>query len=270
MPISTCRDDFDVHCPADYLTGEVERLAAEVKILTESIAHDLRTPLTRARARLHRICQAAGNEADEIVRVIAELDEVLERLGTLLRISEIEARERQAGFSRVNLSAFIEQVVDLYQPLAEAGRIRLMKGDGHSAEIAADPKLLFEAVSRLVENAIKFTGAGGVVKIEIGDDHGRPRIIVEDNGPGIPADQRATAPKRFHRTEGNQSTGDAGLGLSVVSAIVRLHRFQFALQDASPGVRAVIECWVPREFCTQRKRGLQPRRCKGGTPTDRP
>jgi signal transduction histidine kinase len=243
MPTSNRHDELDMFAATvNHMMGEVERLMAEVKGSTETIAHDLRTPLTHARAQLRRIQQATVYQAEDIARVAAEIDEVLERFRALLRISELEARERHAGFSRVDLAEIIEQVVDLYQPLAEAGGVRLSAAGPCEATVEADPKLLFEAVSNLVDNAIKFTGDGGVVEVRLGGDPACPQIIIQDNGPGIPAGERSAVLQRFYRGERNRLIPGSGLGLSIVTAIVRLHGFELALQDANPGLRAVIEC----------------------------
>ena len=246
MPTSNRNDELDMFATTvNYMMGEVERLMSEVKGSTDTIAHDLRTPLTRARAQLHRIQQADTIEPVEIARVTAEIDEVLERFRALLRISELEARERHAGFSRADLTGIIEQVVDLYQPLAEAGGVTLSAGRRRWITVEADPKLLFEAVSNLVDNAIKFTGAGGTVEVRLGEDPARPEIIVEDNGPGIPAVERTAVLQRFYRGERNRLASGSGLGLSIVAAIMRLHGFDLVLHDAHPGLKAVIQCSPP-------------------------
>jgi signal transduction histidine kinase len=110
------------------------------------------------------------------------------------------------------------------------------------ATVEADPKLLFEAVSNLIDNAIKFGGRGSTVQVRVGKDAARPQLIVQDDGPGIPANERAAVLQRFYRAERNRPIPGSGLGLSVVAAIVRLHDFELVLEDADPGVRAVIEC----------------------------
>jgi len=246
MPTSNRHDELDMFAATvNYMMGEVERLMSEVKGSTDTIAHDLRTPLTRARAQLHRIQQASTIEPGEIARVIAEIDEVLERFRALVRISELEARERHSGFSRADLTGIIQQVVDLYQPLAEAGGVKLSAAGRRGTTIDADPKLLFEAVSNLVDNAIKFTGDGGTVEVRLGDDPARPEIIVQDNGPGIPAGERTAVLQRFYRGERNRLTSGSGLGLSIVAAIMRLHSFKLVFRDADPGLWAVIECRPP-------------------------
>jgi signal transduction histidine kinase len=243
MPTSDRHDELDMFAATvNYMMDEVERLMSEVKASTETIAHDLRTPLTRARAQLHRLQQSPAHEPEAIARVTAEIDVVLERFRALLRISELEARERHAGFSRVDLGDIVRQVVELYQPLAEAGGVRLSAAAGDGQTVEADPKLLFEAVSNLVDNAIKFTGAGGGVEVGLGHDPGRPRIVIRDDGPGIPAGERTAVLQRFYRGERDRLIPGSGLGLSIVAAIVKLHGFELALADADPGLLAVIEC----------------------------
>jgi signal transduction histidine kinase len=115
--------------------------------------------------------------------------------------------------------------------------------DGARGSIAhADPELLFEALSNLIDNAIKFSPHGGTVRVRVGSDPERPQLIVEDNGPGIPPQERTAVLQRFYRVERNRPIPGSGLGLSVVAAIVRLHDFDLVLEDAAPGVRAIIEC----------------------------
>jgi signal transduction histidine kinase len=243
MPISHRNDELDLFAAnVNSMMSEIERLMAEVKGSTDTIAHDLRTPLTRARAQLHRLQQTEHPDRDELARVTAEIDEVLERFRALMRISELEARGRRAGFAATDLARVLAQAVELYQPLAEDGDVTLVLTVDHPATIDADAKLMFEAASNLIDNAIKFTGAGGVVQVRLEDNGTSPRIVVEDNGPGIPAEERVTVLQRFYRGERDRLIPGSGLGLAVVSAIVRLHGFALTLSDAGPGLRAVITC----------------------------
>jgi signal transduction histidine kinase len=243
MPTSTNNDELDMFASTvNFMMDEVERLMMEVRGVTETVAHDLRTPLTRARAQLHRLQQDGSSSPADLARVTAELDVVLERFRALLRISELEGRERQAGFQTIDLAAIVAEAVELYQPLAEAGSVRLNATDTPSVTIEADPKLLFEAVSNLVDNAIKFSSPGGSVMVGLGDDPTRPRIIVQDDGPGVAKSERSAVLQRFYRSPESRLIPGSGLGLSIVSAIMRLHRFELILHDAEPGLIAVIEC----------------------------
>jgi signal transduction histidine kinase len=243
LPTSRRHDELDMFAATvNYTMGEVERLMREVKTATDTIAHDLRTPLTRARAQLYRLEQSGDVTPLDIARVTAELDTVLERFRALMRISELEAAGRRAGFAPTDLARLAADVCDLYQPLAEANGVEFRCPEARSIVVAADPKLLFEAVSNLVDNAIKFTAKGGAVTLRLDDDAARPGIVVEDTGPGIPQAEKAAVLQRFYRGERDRMVPGSGLGLSIVAAIVRLHRFELELADADPGLKAVIIC----------------------------
>jgi signal transduction histidine kinase len=242
MPVSTRHDELDMFASTvNHMIEEVERLMAEVKGATETIAHDLRTPLTRARARLSRLQHALDDDprGEDALAVIDELDTVLGRFAAVLRISELEARRRRAGFMPIDPGELVRQAVDLYGPVAEAREVRLEAATEPAPTIEADSKLLFEALSNLVDNAIKFTPPGGRVQVRVETG---PRLVVEDNGPGVPEGEQAAVLQRFYRGERDRLTPGSGLGLSIVSAIVRLHGFTLRLEDAQPGLRAMIDC----------------------------
>ena len=244
LPARSPGDELDTFAATvNYMLDEVERLMGEVKGAAETIAHALRTPLTRARAQLHRLSQTPGAAPGELVRVTAELDDVLERFRVLMRISELEAHGRLSGFTQADLSGLVADAADLYQPLAEAGGVSLAWSAPAGVTAPADPKLLFEAVSNLLDNAIKFAGPGGRVDLALED--GPVQIVVTDTGPGIPATERAAVLQRFYRIERDRVKPGSGLGLSIVAAILRLHRFELRLEDAAPGLRAVIDCAPP-------------------------
>ncbi len=245
VPVAGRHDELDMFAATvNQMLEEIERLMTEVRGSTETIAHDLRTPLTRARAQLHRLQQASGDHAADVARVIVELDTVLERFRALLRISELETAKRRAGFAPVNLAETLREVAELYEPLAEESGVAL-SWQGGEATVEADPKLLFEAISNLVDNAIKFTGAGGAVRLRLAGDALQPQVIVEDNGPGIAPAERSAVLQRFYRSERDRARPGSGLGLSIAAAIVRVHRFELELRDAEPGLAAVIRCKAP-------------------------
>ncbi len=243
MPAGRRGDELDMLATTiNHMMDEVERLMSEVKGATETIAHDLLTPLSRAAIQLRRLQQSPSADPEELAHVTTGLNELLDRFHAILRIAELDARQRRAGFARVDLAQVIAPIEDLYQPLAEAGGVRLLTDRGPPALVEADPKLLFEAVCNLVDNAIKFAGGGSTVRVRLGPDPAAPRIIVQDDGPGIAADKRAAVLQRFYRADRHRPIPGSGLGLSVVAAIVRLHGFELTLEDADPGLRAVIDC----------------------------
>lgn len=247
MPILGRGDELDLL--ADTVNGMVEevgRVIGQVKSVTDAIAHDLRTPLTRMRSHLDRARRSEDVDPDTAGRLdlaIADLDTVLDRFTALLRISEIEAGSRRAGFADVSLDPLLGSVVDLYQPLAEDRGVALSLRGLPGASVHGDQSLLFEALSNLVDNAIKFANEGGQVDVSVmGADQGLV-VQVSDNGPGIPEDQRQSVLRRFDRGNATAQVSGSGLGLSVVAAIVHLHQFTLVLDEADPGL--VVKIVVP-------------------------
>jgi signal transduction histidine kinase len=227
------------------MLDDIERLMHEVKGVTDEIAHDLRTPLTRLLAGLERARRRAHSveEYDEAVEeAIAETRGILTTFGALLRIAEVEAGARRAGFTTLDLNTLATDVTDFYEPLAERKGLSLsLKTEGAPAEIAGDPSLLFEAISNLVDNAIKFTPPGGQVILRILGGSDRLGFEVSDTGPGIPETERNVVLQRFHRAERSRHTPGSGLGLSLVAAVARLHGLRLAIEDAEPGCR--VRLW---------------------------
>jgi signal transduction histidine kinase len=252
LPVSHRRDEIDMLASlANAMMDESERLLWEVKSVGENVAHDLRTPLNRLRALLYRVRQETrleGRERVMIDQALAETDELLTRFRALQRIGEIERRDRQAFFEPVRLQAVLDDVIALHEPLAEDRGVTLVREIQESAPaISADPTLLFEAVSNLVDNALKFTPSGGEVRLRLLAKEQGPRIEVLDNGPGVPVEEREAILQRFYRAKRTRTEPGSGLGLSIVTAIARLHHFTLSLGDARPGLRVALDCW-PRGF----------------------
>ncbi len=243
LPISRRRDELDMLTAIVNKTlDEIERLMSEVKSVCDNIAHDLRTPLTRMRALIHRAQQQANAQGPIFERVISEMDSLLLRFRALLRISEIENKQRQAGFKTVRLSDILEQAVAFFEPLAEDKSINLSLSIEEVAPIQGDGELLFEAIANLLDNAIKFTPSGGKVVARLCRGAGGARIDIVDTGPGIQASERAAVLNRFYRGTNNPSIPGFGLGLSIVMAIVRLHDFEFELGETESRNRVSIFC----------------------------
>jgi signal transduction histidine kinase len=248
LPVSPRRDEIDMLAGvANAMMDESERLLWEVKSVGENVAHDLRTPLNRLRALLYRVHQETrleGAERQMIDQALAETDDLLTRFRALQRIGEIERRDRQSFFEPVRLQSVLEHVLELHEPLAED------RGVGLDAEIApdaptvsADPTLLFEAVSNLVDNALKFTPRGGHVRLRLLVREEGPSIEVVDDGPGVPKGERDSVLQRFYRAKRTGNEPGSGLGLSIVTAIARMHHFTLVLDDARPGLRVALNCW---------------------------
>ncbi|MDG9883627.1 MULTISPECIES: sensor histidine kinase [Pseudomonas] len=248
LPLSQRRDELDMLAAiVNAMLDRIERLMHEVKGVCDNIAHDLRTPLTRLRAQLYRIRQQAGDDAPQaeaMEQAIAETDTLMARFRGLLRISELEDRQRRAGFVELETGALLAELHDFYLPLAEDGEIALaLKMPEALPPLFGDHELLFEALANLVGNAMKFTPAGGQVRISASSDDDGVHIAVEDSGPGIPAEERETVLKRFYRSEEGHKHAGFGLGLSIVAAIVDLHGFGLEVGESDlGGARLVMHC----------------------------
>ncbi|NKF24170.1 sensor histidine kinase [Solimonas marina] len=247
LPVSGRRDELDLLASiVNTMLVELERSMSEVKGVCDNIAHDLRTPLTRLRAQLHRVRQQMAPDSEEnavLERCSSDVESLLARFAALLRISEMEDRRRRAGFGSVDVVAMLEEIHELYAPLAEDKGVALQLDLEPLAPIDADRELLIEAISNLLSNAIKFTPAGGSVRLHarrVGDG---AKVCVVDTGPGIPAGERDVVLQRFYRGESTRQLPGSGLGLSIVSAIVRLHGFHLDIGPGDQGgTRVTLHC----------------------------
>jgi signal transduction histidine kinase len=229
------------------MLDEIERLMHEVKGVTEDIAHDLRTPLTRLLAGLERVRRRGTSVADYQIAIddaVAETKDILGTFTALLRIAEVESGARRAGFGTLDLDMVAADVAELYEPVAEAKGIVLSLQTAGEAAIAGDPSLFFEALGNLVDNAIKYSPAGSAVRLRVFAAGDRIGVDVSDTGPGIPEAERGAVLRRYHRVDKCRSTPGSGLGLSLVAAVAKVHNFQLAIEDARPGCRIVL--WSDR------------------------
>jgi signal transduction histidine kinase len=225
------------------MLDDIGRLLEEIRGVGDDIAHDLRTPLTRLRARLEgALLRAESHQAmAEIMRqAMADLDQAFALITALLRLGQIEGSARRAGFAPVSLGAIAVELEDLYAPLAELRGVALHIHASSDAMVLGDRDLLFEAAANLLDNAMKFTPAGGAVELRAFLDGGDAVLSVRDNGPGIAENERGHVLKRFYRTDRSRNTPGHGLGLSLVAAITRLHAFGLVLADAAPGLDVEI------------------------------
>jgi signal transduction histidine kinase len=245
LPARGGSDPFDqLAVSVNRMLGEIETLIQEIAGIGDNIAHDLRTPLTRVRVRLER-----GRERAETVeelravadQAIAGVDQSLTIITALLRIAEIEHSRRLEGFSEVRLGPLLSEVGDLYEPIAEDKGVTLRVEANEEATVHGDRDLLFEAVANLVDNAVKFTPEGGRVVLTLTHRDGESVIRISDTGPGIPEAEKQAVTKRFYRADKSRKTKGLGLGLSLVSAIVKLHGFRLTIA-AGPGGAVEIVC----------------------------
>jgi len=228
------------------MLDEIERLVDEMRGVGDDIAHDLRSPLARMRARLEGALGRAKT-LDELAaavgHAIADLDQAFAMITGLLRIGQIEGSARRAGFAPVSLSAIAREAAELYQPVAELHGVAMSISEAPDMIVQGDRDLLFEVAANLLDNAVKFTPAGGNVEVRTYDGGSGPVLSVRDSGPGIPVAERAAVLKRFHRGDRSRHVAGHGLGLSLVAAIVRLHMFHLHIADAAPGLLIEMRGW---------------------------
>lgn len=245
--ISRRGDEFDMIAGIiNTMVEQIERLLRQVKGSTDAIAHDLRTPLSHLRTRLERIALSppiAGDPDGDAAGLLAgardELDAVLTRFRALLRMSELEAMHRLSQFAVFDPIDMMRDVAELYEPLAEERGIALVCEGQAGLSILGDDRLLFEAISNLVENAIKFSPPGGRIMLGVAETGGDVAIVVADDGPGIPLAERAHVLERFQRGSApvDAGGGGSGLGLSLVAVIVALHGYTLNLDPGNDGPR---------------------------------
>ncbi len=244
-------DEFDrLSETINEMLERISRLMDGVRQVSNAIAHDLRTPITRARARLEDAALHAKSEADlqaAIERAIADLDGIVAVFQALLRIAEIEAGARRSAFAPFDAVPLLADLVDLYSAVAEEKGISLLLESPDQLPFFGDRELIQQAIANLLDNALKFSPPGGMVRLSA-ENAGRMIVIsVADRGPGIPADDRGRAMERFYRGEAARNTPGAGLGLALVQAIAQLHAGSLSLTDNMPGLKAMLRLPVTVE-----------------------
>ncbi len=244
IPLRGTGDEWDeLAANLNAMLARIEELVEANRQVSDNLAHDLRTPLTRLRGRLEKAYHhpPASDEYPTLLgRAIAELDGVLQTFSSLLRISRIEAQDRGEGFRTIDLCALAREVVELFEPAAEeAGTgLRICGADG--VTVAGDRDLLFDALSNLMDNAIKYGGRNGTAMVAITRTEAGAAIAVADRGPGIPPGERGNVLQRFYRLERSRSSPGNGLGLSLVAAVAHLHGARIELFDNAPGLRVTL------------------------------
>jgi signal transduction histidine kinase len=246
IPLRGTKDEWDQLAEnLNAMLDRIEDLMREVGQVSDNVAHDLRTPLTRLRGRLEK----AGREALDPERSHAlvadsmrELDAVLGTFSALLRISRIEALDPRTTFRVIDLYEVASEVAELFDAAAEEKGGRVKFESGGVVPVLGDRDLLFDAISNLIDNAIKHGGASDV-QVTVRNKGDSPTISVADRGPGIPLEERRHVLKRFYRIERSRNSPGNGLGLSLVAAVAQLHGARIEMQDNGPGLK--IQLWFP-------------------------
>ncbi len=248
LPLSPRRDELDMLASAvNTMLEHIEQLMLEVKSVCDGIAHDLRTPLTRLRARLYQLQKLPLQDAhaQTLNLALEESESIMSRFQGLLRISELEDTRRRSAFQAFQPEALLQQAHEFYEPLAQEKNQRLMLClGGEYPALQGDVSLLFEALVNLMDNAIKFTQAGGEIQLSCWRTEHSLTIEVLDNGPGIPVHERKDVTRRLYRGDATRQQPGNGLGLSLVAAIARLHGFGLSIKAGHEGcgTRVVLDC----------------------------
>nr|WP_255768873.1 HAMP domain-containing sensor histidine kinase [Maritalea mediterranea] len=252
LPLTKRNDEYDrVSENLNEMLDRIESLMAGLKEVTDNVAHDLKTPLTRLRNKVERALNR--NDDPEQMRqalqaTIEESDQLIRTFNALLLIARVEAGAPDGSFESVAVNEIIEDIVDLYQPVAEDSGIELSTNLAPVSSVKGSRELIGQAVVNLVENAIKYAKAAeGAPKIEIAleQQQNHIRLCVSDNGKGIPERDRERVLERFVRLEESRSEAGSGLGLSLVSAVARLHKGKLEILDNNPGTKVLIT--LPKE-----------------------
>ncbi len=225
-------DSFGLLCmQINAMLDRIGELMIDLRGIGDDIAHQVRTPLTRLRAKLERITEAPDHAGTTTAAAAAlvEIDGVLAIVAALLRIRELEDHARRSRFAPVDLVKLVTDAVELHAPGAEDSGVALRLRVVAPATVTGDADLLMEAVSNLVDNAVKFGPPGGAVDLVLDRVDGRPRMSVLDQGSGVPPADRDLVTQRFYR--GYHDKAGVGLGLSLVQAIVELHGCRLLFAD---------------------------------------
>ncbi|WP_217637497.1 sensor histidine kinase [Desulfuromusa kysingii] len=244
IPSSGGDDDFDkLVATLNRMLDQIEILMQGVKQVTNNIAHDLRTPLSRLRRRLDMLRENdhGDNCDDELIeQAIGEADGLLATFKALLRISEVESGSRLVGFQAVDVAELLHDLIEFYDPLSEEKGQSIVLETQSIKPFQGDRDLLFQAFANVLDNAIKYTPAGGKIQIKADDNSQQLQVSICDTGIGIPPSDREKVFNRFYRRETSRSSPGNGLGLSLVEAIVNLHQGQIILSGNSPGLTVKI------------------------------
>ena len=245
VPTRGTGDDFDrLASSLNRMLDRVSELMDSVRQISNDVAHDLRTPLTRLHQRLERtlVCdQSAANYRAAIERSLAEVEEILTTFGALLRIAQVETGSRRAGFRPLDLSEVFLSVVEAFQPSAEEAGHAIVAHSDPDLWLQGDRELLVQMAANLIENAIHHTPAGTRIEIDLRRRSTLIVVTVRDDGPGVPEDERDRVFQRFYRLDKSRSSFGNGLGLSMVRAIADLHQAEIRILDNLPGMIVSIQ-----------------------------
>lgn len=245
VPLSGAGDSFDrLGMQINAMLDRISTLMEELRLLTDSLAHDLRSPASRLRAAAHAAAEASdpGEQEDLLNSVVRNADALIRILSTILEISRSEALTGRKQFAWFDVSELAAELAEMYDPVAEerGASLRFDRPD-RPAPLFGHRQLLAQALSNLLENAIRYGSGGGEIVVRVRPDDKLIRVEVADRGPGIPLDRRAEALRRFGRLDSSRSDEGAGLGLALATSIAHLHEGDLLLDDNHPGLLTTLQ-----------------------------
>jgi signal transduction histidine kinase len=248
------------------LLEQIELLVHGVRNVSNSIAHDLRTPLAELRSRLEELALIRPPPEQtyaEIDGAVADVDRVIRIFDALLRLAEIDAGMRRSGFVTLDVADLAANAVEFYAPAAELKNIDLaLRSDG-PVPVSGDPVLLAQALSNLIDNALKYAPVNGAIEVAVHErGDGTAQVSVSDNGPGIADSEKHKVMERFYRGDASRGTPGVGLGLSLVQAVAKLHGSALELSDQNPGLRVALT--LPLEAASSVALATQPQAAAAG------
>lgn len=244
VPLSGTGDSFDrLGRQINAMLDRISALMEELRLLTDSLAHDLRSPVSRLRSAAHAAAQTADpkEQGELLASVIRHADALMRILTTVLEISRSEALTGRNQFTWFDVGELAAELTEMYEPLAEERDAELrFDRPARSIPLFGHRQLLAQAISNLVENAIRYGSSGIEIQVAVRESGNIVRIEVADRGPGIPPDLREHARRRFGRLDSSRSDGGAGLGLALAESIAHLHRGELLLDDNHPGLLTAL------------------------------
>ncbi len=242
VPLRGTEDEFDrLNRTLNAMLDRIEALVGNLRTVTDSLAHDLRSPLTRLRALTAEFADPELDEAARrrlAARATAETEGMLRVFSALIEISRAEAGVGREAFERIDLGALAADVADLFTPAADDREVEIIETGG-GGEILGHPQLVAQALSNLLDNALRYAPPGSRIEIESRRVGPKVRLAVSDAGPGIPEAERARVLERFVTLDPSRGRG-SGLGLALVAAVAKLHGGEIALRDAEPGLTVAL------------------------------
>ncbi|HEY4265499.1 MAG TPA: HAMP domain-containing sensor histidine kinase [Micropepsaceae bacterium] len=245
VPVTPADDEFDdLSGNLNRMLDRIERLLHGMREVSDNVAHDLRSPLNRLRNRLELAAMRQAPDSDtarDFDAAVQETDRLIGTFNALLLIAEAEAGSVRETMRDFSLTEILEGVSELYGPLAEENQLRFVVRKAQDAGLVhGNRNLISQALANLVDNAIKYTPAGGTVVVALENQAQGPALVVADNGPGIPTEDRPRITERFVRLESSRNSPGTGLGLSLVAAVARMHEAELTFEDNHPGLRAML------------------------------